>query len=224
MQRTAQTEEADVSQRLSSGAGQLGLSIDGAQTARLVAYLACLERWNKVYNLSAWKRPADLVAHHLLDSMTLVGPLRGYAAGRRLRVLDAGSGAGFPAAVLAIMNPDWTITAVDAVSKKMAFVQQAAAETGIGNLRVRHGRLEDLGSSDSSDLVVSRAFASLDRFVAVTKHLVAPGGVWVAQKGRLPKTEMAELSGGIEVFHVEPVTVPGLAAERHLVWMRRIQA
>jgi len=208
-------------QQVLDGARQLGVLIDGAQAAQLVAYLVCLERWNRVHALSAWKLPTDLLVHHVLDSMTLVGPLSRYGAGKPLRILDAGSGAGFPAVVLAVSRAEWSVTAVDAVAKKVAFIQQATMEAGIGNLSARHARLEELQVAKPFDVVVSRAFASLDRFVALTEHLLAPDGVWVAQKGRRSNDETIDLRKGVEVFHVEPVTVPGLEAERHLVWMRR---
>ena len=209
-------------QQVFEGAQRLGLLIDGGQADQLLTYLACLQRWNAVHALSAWRRPADLLVHHVFDSMTLVGPLSRYAAGKPLRILDAGSGPGFPAAVLAVLRPDWAVTAVDAVAKKVAFVRQAATEAGIGNLSGQHARLESLRVPGPFDVVVSRAFTSLDRFVALTGHLLKSDGVWVAQKGRRSNDEMNELREGVEVFHVEPVTVPGLAAERHLVWMRRL--
>jgi 16S rRNA (guanine527-N7)-methyltransferase len=138
-----------------------------------------------------------------------------------LRVLDAGSGAGFPAAVLAVLRPEWALTAADAVAKKMAFVRQAASESGIDNLDAVHVRLEQWRPREAFDVVVSRAFASLSTFVRVTKHLLSADGVWLAQKGQIPGKEIAGLTPGVEVFHVEPVTLPGLEAERHLVWMRK---
>ena len=213
----------DLAGRLQDGARQLGLAIDDTQVKQLLAYLAQLDRWNGVHSLSAWKRPADFVIHHVFDSMTLVGPLERFAKGRGLRILDAGSGPGFPAAVLAAMRPAWSVTAVDAVAKKVAFIRQAAAGSGIANLTGLHARLEDLRPSWPFDVIVSRAFASLDTLTAHTRQLLAPGGAWVAQKGRHPKEEMAQLREECQVFHVEPVTVPGLNAERHLVWMRRVE-
>jgi 16S rRNA (guanine527-N7)-methyltransferase len=121
------------------------------------------------------------------------------------------------------MRPAWSVTAVDAVAKKVAFIRQAATGSGIANLTGLHARLEDLRPSWPFDVIVSRAFASLDTLTAHTSQLLAPGGAWVAQKGRLPKEEMAQLREEFQVFHVEPVTVPGLHAERHLVWMRKVE-
>jgi len=216
-------DSAGLSGRLQEGARQLERSIDDAQVKQLIAYLERLHRWNGVHSLSAWKDPSALLVHHVFDSMSVVGPLERYAEGRPLRVLDAGSGPGFPAVVLAVMNPAWSVTAVDAVAKKIAFVRQAAAESGIPNVAGLHARLEDMPPAKPFDVVVSRAFGSLVHFTAQTRHLLAPDGVWVAQKGRMPNEEMAQLRDDLQVFHVEPVTVPGLDAERHLVWMRKVE-
>lgn len=214
-------EDEDPSRRLLDAARRLGLGIEPAQASQMLAYLACLQRWNNVHSLSAWKSPQDLLVHHVLDSLTLVAPLSRLFGTGLLRVLDAGSGPGFPAAVLAAMRREWSVTAVDAVAKKVAFIRQAAAEAGLGNLTALHARLEDLETTTLFDVIVSRAFTSLDRFASFTDHLLRPGGVWVAQKGRVPDDEIARLRRDLRVFHVEPVTVPGLDAERHLIWMDR---
>ena len=211
-----------LSTRLKVGASQLELSIEDGQVKRLLAYLQHLDRWNGVHNLSAWKNPLDFLIHHVFDSMTLLGPLERFAKGQPLRILDAGSGPGFPAAVLAVMLPAWSVTAIDAVAKKISFIRQAAAESRIPNLSAVHVRLEDFAPSTPFDIVVSRAFASLDTFAALTDHLLRPGGAWVAQKGRMPGEEIEQLREDFRVFHVEPVTVPGLDAKRHLIWMRRV--
>lgn len=220
MASSAQWNSAGLSERLQQGARQLELPIDDVQVGQLLVYLERLDRWNGVHSLSAWKGPLDLLIHHVFDSLSLVGPLQRFAEGRPLRVLDAGSGPGFPAAVLAVMNASWRVTAVDAVGKKIAFVRQAAPESGIANLIGVHSRLEDMPSAKPFDVIVSRAFGTLGHFAAQTRHLLAAGGVWVAQKGRIPDEEIAELTHDFRVFHVEPVTVPSLNAERHLVWMR----
>jgi 16S rRNA (guanine527-N7)-methyltransferase len=215
-------EGEDLSPRLHDAARSLGLALEPAQASQLLAYLACLQRWNNVHSLSAWKSASDLLVHHVFDSLTLVAPLSRFFSSGALRVLDAGSGPGFPAAVLAATRREWSVTAVDAVAKKVAFIRQAAAEARLGNLAAVHARLEDLKAAELFDVVVSRAFASLDRFTAVTDHLLKPGGVWVAQKGRVPDDEVVHLRDDLRVFHVEPVTVPGLNAQRHLIWMDRI--
>lgn len=206
--------------RLLSASSELNARVDETMADRLLGYVALLEKWNRVHSLSAWSKPLDLLVQHVFDSMTLVGPLRRFGAGRGMRILDAGSGPGFPAAVLAIMEPTWLVTAVDAVAKKVAFVRQSAAELAINNLVACHGRLEDLAPTNRFDVITSRAFGSLKDLIACTSHLLAPTGVWVAQKGRIPQQEIDQLKGAVDVFHVEPVTVPGLEAERCLVWMR----
>ena len=222
MPPSEQCDWADVPERLREGARQLGLSIQDKQANQLLSYLTLLGRWNGVHNLSAWKEPFDLLVHHVFDSMTLIGPLRRYGAGRPLSILDAGSGPGFPAAPLAVMSPNWSVTAADAVAKKIAFVRQAAAESGIRNLFGLHTRLEDATPSELFDVVVSRALGSIANLALRTGHLLKPAGIWVAQKGRLPQHEIDALSEGLQVFHVEPVTTPGLDAERCLIWMRRV--
>jgi len=223
MAPSVQWDSVGLSRRLQEGARRLELTIDDSQVKQLIAYLERLHQWNVVHSLSAWKHPSDLLVHHVFDSMSLVGPLGRFAESRRLRILDAGSGPGFPAVVVAVMNPSWSVTAVDAVAKKVAFVRQAATESGIPNLAGSHARLEGMLPAKPFDVVVSRALGSLDHFTAQTRHMLAPSGVWIAQKGRLPREEMAQLRDDLQVFHVEPVTVPGLDAERHLVWMRKVK-
>jgi 16S rRNA (guanine527-N7)-methyltransferase len=220
--RTASSESGLLLGRLLDAARQLDLAMGRDQATRLLAYVALLEKWNHVHSLTAWTSAQDLVVHHVLDGMTLVGPVARHAGGAPIRIADAGSGPGFPAAVLAITQPEWLVTAIDAVAKKVAFVRQAAAELRIGNLNAVHTRLERFAPPTRFDVVVSRAFGSLETFVAQTRHLLAPSGVWVAQKGQRPEAEMAKLDKDILVFHVEPVTVPGLSAERCLVWMRKV--
>jgi 16S rRNA (guanine527-N7)-methyltransferase len=134
-------------------------------------------------------------------------------------VLDVGSGAGLPGIVLATMRPAWSVECVDAVAKKAAFVRQAVGELGLSNMRVHHARVEQLRPA-SHDLIVSRAFASLRDFVALTRPQLDARGSWLAMKGRRPDAEIAELPATVDVFHVEQITVPGLAAQRCLVWMR----
>lgn len=202
---------------LVDGAQALGIELSAAQTDLLLAYLTHLAKWNRVYNLTAVRGPAERVTRHLLDSMTLLTPLA-----RELpqlsSVVDVGSGAGFPGAVLAILMPDLEVTCVDAVAKKSAFVRQAAAELGLRRLHALHARVESVQGLQP-DLIVSRAFASLSQFAVVTRHLATPDVRWLAMKGS-HVDDSASLPSDVEVFHVEQVHVPGLAAERHLVWMR----
>lgn len=203
---------------LDAGLAGLGLSLPLDRTERLVGYLGLLAKWNKVYNLTAVREPHEMLTHHLLDSLAVIEPLR-RQAGETGRLLDVGSGAGLPGVVIAISCPGWQVDCVDAVGKKAAFIQQAAAALQLPNLRGLHARVETV--RDRYDVVSSRAFASLADFVAGSRQALAEQGVWLAMKGRHPHDEIAALPAGIEVFHVEQVTVPGLDAERCIAWMRR---
>lgn len=204
---------------LGAGAQALGLALDERQIDRLLAYLDLLLKWNRVYNLTALRDPADMLTHHVLDSLALIAPLRAHAGGRALRLLDVGSGGGLPGVVIAIGCPGIDVTCVDAVGKKAAFVQQVAGALGLANLHGQHGRVEAIAGQ--FDVVTSRAFASLADFTAWSDGALAEGGVWLAMKGRRPDDEIAALPPAVTVFHVEPLTVPGLEAERCLVWLRR---
>ena len=199
---------------------QLGLEADPTVLDRLLAYLALLVRWNATYNLTAVRDPQEMLTQHLADCLAVVGPLRRHLdSGSERRLLDVGSGGGLPGVVLAVLEPRWKVTCVDTVGKKAAFIRQAGAELGLRNLQAEHARVEAL-RAERFDLITSRAFASLGDFVRLTRQLLAPGGVWVAMKGRQPQEEVAALPADINVFHVEPLNVPGLNAERCLIWMR----
>lgn len=214
------TAIADLRDDLISAAAEMGVPLDGGAADQLLAYLSLLQRWNKVYNLSALRHPAEMLTHHLLDCLAVLPSLRRHAQGRPLRILDVGSGGGLPGVVLAIMQPDWWVTCVDAVAKKSSFVRQVAGDLGLPNLRAVHARVEDMPATAVFDLVVSRAFASLADFTGWSRDRLAPGGVWLAMKGRAPDEEVAALSQDRSVFHVEPLRVPGLDAERCLVWLK----
>lgn len=199
---------------------ELGLDLDGPTADRLLGYLTLLQRWNATYNLTAVRDPADMLTQHLADCLAVVGPLRrhlGSGSGRRL--LDVGSGGGLPGVVLAALEPAWSVTCVDAVGKKAAFIRQVTVELGLRNLVAEHVRIEAL-LQPPFDLIISRAFSSLADFVGLTRRLLAAEGVWAAMKGKTPEAELAALPPGVSVFHVEPLKVPGLDAERCLVWMR----
>lgn len=187
---------------------------------RLEAYLGLLVKWNAAYNLTAVRDPAQMRAQHLADCLAAVEPLRRQLGPvRSARILDVGSGGGLPGAVLAIAEPAWDVTCVDAVGKKAAFVRQVAAELRLPNLHAEHSRIEALKAAPF-DVVTSRAFAALDDFVRLTRPLLAGEGIWMAMKGKSPDGELAALPPDVEVFHVEPLVVPGLDAERCLIWMR----
>jgi len=204
---------------LQADAAALGWVLEPAAAEHLATFRDLLVKWNGTYNLTALRDPAQMRTQHLADCLTVVAPLRRHAAGRPLRLLDVGSGGGLPGVVLAAVEPGWDVTCVDTVGKKAAFVRQVAAELGLPNLHAEHARVEAL-RAPPFDLITSRAFASLSDFVQLTRLLLAPGGVWMAMKGKPPSDEVAALPSDVEVFHVEPLTVPGLDAERCLVWMR----
>jgi 16S rRNA (guanine527-N7)-methyltransferase len=195
------------------------LTSELAAEPRRAKYLDLLGRWNATYNLTAVRDPAQMQTQHVADCVAVVSPLRREVAWRTapLRVLDVGSGGGLPGVVLALAEPAWAVTCIDAVGKKAAFVRQVAAELGLPNLHVVHGRVEAL-KAGPFDVITARAFSSLADLVELTRPLLAAQGIWMAMKGRRPDDELAALPGDI-TFHVEPITVPGLAAERCLVWM-----
>jgi len=203
---------------LRAGAQALGLGLTDGQTQQLLDYMALIQKWNKVYNLTALRDPADMLTHHLLDSLTAVAPLSRHTQGQAIRLLDVGSGGGLPGVVLAICLPDVAVTCVDTVAKKAAFVQQVAVSLKLPNLRGVHTRVESL--TEPHQVICSRAFASLADFVTWSRTALAEDGVWMAMKGKHPQGEIDALPADVGVFHVEPLTVPGLAVERCLVWMR----
>jgi 16S rRNA (guanine527-N7)-methyltransferase len=209
--------------RLQQAAESLGLgALDDAVIGRLLSYLDLLQRWNKVYNLTAVRDPDEMLQLHLIDSLALLPALRAQCAaqgGAPIDLLDVGSGGGLPGLVIASVQPDWSVTCVDAVAKKATFIRQVAAELGLTRVTALHARVENL--SRQWPLITSRAFASLVDFTALTRSLLAPQGCWVAMKGQMPQAEIDALSPGIEVFHVEPLKVPGLDAQRCLIWMRQ---
>ncbi len=214
--------ESPFAARLRAGLAELGLVLDESQQSQLLAYLGLIQKWNRVYNLTAVRNLDEMFSLHLLDSLAVVGPLQRQAGGRPIRVLDVGSGAGLPGVVLAICCPEWSIDCVDTVGKKAAFIQQVAASLRLPRLRGLHARVETL--SGPYDVICSRAFASLPDFVAWSGEALGAGGVWLAMKGKHPADEIAALPAGVAVFHVEPLAVPGVAAERCIVWLKRGEA
>jgi 16S rRNA (guanine527-N7)-methyltransferase len=204
---------------LRQGLVALGLQLDDVQVAQLLDYLELIDKWNRVYNLTAVREPAEMLIQHLLDSLAIVEPLRRQTRDQRIRLLDVGSGAGLPGVVVAICCPNVQVDCVDAAAKKAAFVRQVAAALRLANLQGVHGRVEQLNGP--YDVVACRAFASLPDFVAWSSGALAQQGVWLAMKGKMPREEIAGLPPTVEVFHVEQLQVPGLAAERCIVWMKR---
>ena len=198
----------------------LALDLSDTQLDTLLAYLALLQRWNATYNLTAVRDPADMLTQHLADCLAVIGPLRRHnATTPSSRILDVGSGGGLPGIVIAVLNPGAHVVCVDTVGKKAAFIRQMAGELGLKNLFAEHARVEQLKAAPF-DVIVSRAFASLGDFTRLTRRHLAPQGVWMSLKGKTPDDEMAQLPEGLAVFHVEHLSVPGLPAERCLVWIR----
>ncbi len=196
---------------LARGAAELGLQLSQAQREQLLAYLALMVKWNKAYNLTAIRDPAEMVVKHLLDSLAVLPHLQGG------RVLDVGSGAGLPGIPLAIAAPGIDFTLLDSNSKKTRFLLQAKGELRLGNLSVVHSRVEQYRPGQLFDTVTARAFASLADLVTETAQLIVAGGCLLAMKGELPEAELAVLPPGFVVREIIPLTVPALQAQRHLV-------
>ncbi|MCM5682629.1 16S rRNA (guanine(527)-N(7))-methyltransferase RsmG [Schlegelella sp. S2-27] len=208
--------------RLRIGAAALGVALDVRQQQQLLDYLALVAKWNRVYNLTAIREPAEMLTQHVLDCLAVVRPLQRELGDRALRVLDVGSGAGLPGVVVAIALPASTVTCVDTVAKKATFMRQVAAELKLGNLHAVHARIEAMAPA-AADVITSRAFASLHDFVSLTRPHLAPGGCWMAMKAKPGADELTALGDDLEVFHVEQLEVPDLEADRCLVWVRPIQ-
>lgn len=202
-------------QQLKAGIAALGLGLPEGAEAKLLAYLALLDKWNRVYNLTAVREPGRMVSHHLLDSLAAVPYFQGGT------VLDVGSGGGLPGIPLAIARPELQVTLIDSIAKKTAFLLQAKAELGLANLSVVTSRVEDFQPAGSFDVVTSRAFSDLKEFVVLTRHLAAPGGHWLAMKGLYPNEEVAVLPPDVKVSADHAVVVPGLEASRHLIVLER---
>ncbi len=203
---------------LRAGIQALGLALSDGTQQQLLGYMALIQKWTRVYNLTAVRDPQDMLTHHVLDSLSALAPLLRYTAGRPIRLLDVGSGGGLPGVVLAICQPEIQVTCVDTVGKKAAFIQQVAASLRLPNLHGLHARVESVQTP--YDVVCSRAFASLRDFTQWSLSALAEGGVWMAMKGKMPVEEMAQLPHEVDVFHVEPLAVPGLDAERCMLWLR----
>jgi 16S rRNA (guanine527-N7)-methyltransferase len=193
---------------LDRGLAELALALPAGARDRLLDYTALLVKWNRTYNLTAIRDPLSMVAHHLLDSLVVVPHLT-LGAGRA-RLADAGSGAGLPGIPLAIARPEWQITLAEANQKKAAFLRQAAIELKLSNVEVHEGRVEAWRPQPLFDVVISRAFAALQQFIAACRHLLAPGGVLAAMTGAAP----AQLAPGCQLIALH---VPLVDAQRHLV-------
>lgn len=211
-------------QQLEQGAAQLGLRLSVEQFDKLMGFLDLLQKWNKVYNLTSVRDPQEMMSLHMLDSLAAVPALQRYvaslgkAAGERTAQLDVGSGGGLPGVVFAVCCPEVDVHCVDTVGKKAAFLQQAAVALKLSNLKGIHARVETL--KGPYEIVSCRAFASLVDFTTWSRASIAPNGIWFAMKGKHPQDEIDVLGQDVQVFHVEPLQVPGLDAERCIVWAK----
>ena len=231
-----------VDAQLAAGIAALGLALPEGAEAKLLAYLALLDKWNRVYNLTAVRDAERMVSHHLLDSLAAVpvfdevlkraspspqpSPLEGEGASVGLRpptAIDVGSGGGLPGIPLAIARPDLQVTLIDSIAKKTAFLLQAKAELGLANLNVVTSRVEDFRPETGFDVITSRAFSDLKEFVTLTRHLLNPRGRWLAMKGLYPHEELAALTADVKVSADHVLGVPGLDATRHLIVLECVE-
>ena len=207
--------------QLRRAAEVLGLRLSDAQHQHLLTYIDLLQKWNRVYNLTAVKDPEQMLTQHVLDCLAVVRPLKETAPLAK-SLLDVGAGGGLPSVILAIACPELAVLAVDAVAKKTAFIQSTAHTLGLANLQAQHTRVESL--DQIFDVVSSRAYASLTDFVTTSRACLAPNGWWMAMKGVVPTEEITQLPIDVEAVKTQPLSVPGLDAHRCLVWMRPKQA
>jgi 16S rRNA (guanine527-N7)-methyltransferase len=197
--------------QLKRGLIALGLTLARDVQQRLLDYVALIEKWNHVYNLTAIREPEKMVSHHLLDSLAVAPHLQAK------RLLDVGSGAGLPGIPLALAKSDTQVTLLDSNHKKAAFLTQALIELKLKNAEVCNERVESWQAPNKFDVIISRAFSDMDEFVRVTRHLLAPGGVFAAMKGLHPYEEINKLPPGCRVQKVLPLAIPGVDGARHLV-------
>ncbi len=202
-------------QQLQQGLAALDLELAPEQQRRLCDYLALLQKWNRAYNLTAVRDPAELVPRHLLDSLAVLPFLQG------ARVLDVGTGAGLPGIPLAVARPDVAFTLLDSNGKKIRFVQQAKLELGLENVEVTQARAEAYRPEHRYPTVVARAFAALPQIWGWVSHLLEPGGLLLAMKGLVPEAEVAELTEQGVTVEIRPLAVPGIEGQRHALLCRR---
>jgi 16S rRNA (guanine527-N7)-methyltransferase len=207
------SDRESLRQRLCAGVSELDLALDDAAIERLLDYVDLLLRWNAAYNLTAVRDPAEMVTRHLLDSLAIMPHVGGTT------LADLGSGAGLPGIPLAIAAPEREILLVDSNGKKARFLREAVRRLALAHTRVAESRVENV--EGMFECITARAFASLTEMLAWGGHLLAPGGRWLALKGRYPQDELAALPDGFHVAEIVVLRVPGLDAERHLVIIER---
>jgi len=200
---------------LNQGIQAAQLDIPAQTIQKLLDYLALMQKWNKVHNLTAVRNADEMVTVHLLDSLVILPFIDGQ------NLLDVGSGAGLPGIPLALCLPHLQVTVIDSNSKKVSFMRQVKAELAIPNLEVLSGRVEDIVPTKQFEIIISRAFSELSLFLSLTHHLLHEQGKWLAMKGVYPETELADLLAktGVKASKVEVLKVPGLDAQRHLVFL-----
>ncbi|HEY5717080.1 MAG TPA: 16S rRNA (guanine(527)-N(7))-methyltransferase RsmG [Motiliproteus sp.] len=201
--------------RLERGLAAMQLAISPAQLELLLGYLALLHKWNRAYNLTAIRDPEEMVARHLLDSLSIAPYIQA------TRIIDVGSGPGLPGIPLAIIQPQRHFTLLDSNGKKTRFQQQVKLELGLTNLEIIGGRAESYTPEQPFDEVVSRAFASLTDMLVWSDRLCALGGRFLAMKGLYPSAELAELPAGFQLQSAERLEVPDTDGERHLIILER---
>ena len=206
----------ELSEVLKCGVESLNLELSDVQIEQMIAYLALLFKWNSVYNLTSVRDPQDMVRQHLLDSLSAV-----HAFKDAKNILDVGSGGGLPGVVLAISYPEIKLSMIDTVNKKTAFLSQVKAELKLKNVTVHTGRVEQLKVVEKFDVITSRAFSELNNFINWSHHLLANQGQFIAMKGVEPNQEIERLPDGWEVSSIESLHVPGLDAQRHLVFIKQ---
>jgi len=199
---------------LAEGLTALPLELNASVQGRLIDFIHLLVKWNRAYNLTAVRRPEQMVTRHLLDSL-VIGP---YLHGNR--VLDVGTGAGLPGLPLALAYPDLHFTLLDSNGKKIRFVTQAVAELGLANVDVIQSRVEAFQPADRFETITARAYASIEELVGQTKHLLADGGQYLIMKGVYPVAEVDAMPTGYRIEASHPLNVPKLDAERHLLVVR----
>lgn len=209
-------DRALLSQVLADGVQEMHLDVTPAQQDKLLDYLALMNKWNSVYNLTSLRDPMQMVTHHLLDSLAAVPAFAG--AGN---VLDVGAGGGLPGVVLAICRPGMKVSMIDTVHKKTAFLKQVKAELELANVTVHTMKVQDLQVSDKFDVITSRAFADLTDFLNWSGHLLAEGGKFIALKGTAPAEEQERVPAEWKISGLQPLQVPRLGAERHLIFVER---
>lgn len=199
---------------LAQGLHAMQCDLDGDQQSALLAYLSLLEKWNKVYNLTAVRDPEQMVPQHLLDALSI----RPYLSGKR--ILDVGTGAGLPGIPLAIAEPEYEFVLLDSALKRTRFVTQAVGELGLKNVEVVQSRIADYQPAELFDTITSRAFTATEDFVAATGHLLADKGQLLAMKGKLPEQEINNLPDQWSC-KAHKLDVPGVVGERHLLVIKQ---